>query len=56
MLFSSETTIDVLYKSFHLDTALRADFLIGHFLVIKIKAIDSILLIHWRNFSTIRNY
>lgn len=46
ILFSSEHTIDVVYKGFHLDTALRVDFLIDNCLVMEIKAVDSILPIH----------
>ncbi|MCF2442964.1 GxxExxY protein [Dyadobacter sp. CY345] len=46
ILFSPEHTIDVVYKGFHLDTALRVDFLINNCLVMEIKAVDSILPIH----------
>ena len=46
ILFSSEHTIDVVYKGFHLDTALRVDFLIENCLVIEIKSVNSILPIH----------
>ncbi|WP_254561209.1 GxxExxY protein [Dyadobacter diqingensis] len=46
MVFSSEHHIDVIYKEFHLDTALRVDFYINNCLVIEVKAVDSILPIH----------
>jgi len=46
ILFSSEHTIDVVYKGFHLDTALRVDLLIENCLVIEIKSVNSILPIH----------
>jgi len=46
ILFSSEHTIDVVYKGFHLDTALRVDFLIENCLLIEIKSVNSILPIH----------
>ena len=46
ILCSSEHTIDVVYKGFHLDTALRVDFLIENCLVIEIKSVNSILPIH----------
>lgn len=46
IVFSSEHQIDVIYKEFHLDTALRVDFYINNCLIIEIKAVDSILPIH----------
>jgi GxxExxY protein len=46
IVFSSEYHIDVIYKEFHLDTALRVDFYLNNCIVIEVKAVDSILPIH----------
>lgn len=45
-MFSSEHHIDVIYREFHLDTALRVGFYVNNCLVIEVKVVDSILPIH----------
>lgn len=44
--FSSELLVELKYKGVEIDTELRCDFLVENFIVVELKAVDTVIPVH----------
>ena len=55
IIFFSELKIPILYKGIDIDTELRFDFLIENYIVVELKAVETVLPIHEAQILTYMN-